>query len=219
MRVTDGLHVFPWNSMAANNCNTYLLEGDARILIDPGHARLFPHVETGLREAGLTIGDLDLVICTHAHPDHVEAVRLFKGTNTLFALHEDDWQLLGDMGKSLGTLFDTGLYTPSFFLTSGEITVKDLQLEVIHTPGHSPGSVSLYWPRHKALFTGDVLFKDGLGRTDLPGGNGGALKKSIGELALLETDWLFPGHGDFIEGRKKVRNNFARVEEFWFAYI
>ncbi len=219
MKVNDGLHVFPWNSMAANNCNTYLLEGDARILIDPGHVRLFPHVESGLREAGLNIADIDLVICTHAHPDHIEAVRLFKDTEALFALHEGDWQLLGEMGRSLGTFFDTGGYTPNFFLTSGDLTVKDLQLQVIHTPGHSPGSVSLYWPRHKALFTGDVLFKDGLGRTDLPGGNGDTLKKSIGELAFFDVEWFFPGHGDFIQGGRKVRNNFERVEEFWFAYI
>jgi len=97
--------------------------------------------------------------------------------------------------------------------------VKDLSLDVIHTPGHSPGSICLRWKEEKALFTGDVIFRDGLGRTDLPGGNGEELKQSIRRISRLEVEWLLPGHGDFIAGSKEVQRNFSRVEEFWFAYI
>lgn len=219
MKLFDGAHGFLWNSMAANNCNSYLLEGEARILIDPGHAHFFGHVESGLRQSGLNVVDVDLVIATHAHPDHVEAVRLFKDSPTLFAMHQTDWQLLDQMSKSLGSTMDTDAYLPSFFLDRGQLTVKDISLEIFHTPGHSPGSISIYWPQKRALFTGDVLFKDGLGRTDLPGGDGDALKQSIRELASLDVEWLCPGHGDIISGGGRVRNNFQRVEEFWFAYI
>lgn len=219
MKIFDGLHGFLWNSMTVNNCSTYLIDGKARILIDPGHTHLFPHVESGLREAGLAISDLDLIIATHAHPDHIEAVKLFKDTPALFAMHETDWQLLSDMGKSLGVLLDIDAYIPDFFLTRGNLMMKDLSLEVLHTPGHSPGSISVYWPEKRTLFTGDVLFKDGLGRTDLPGGDGSVLKRSIKEMEGLEVEWMCPGHGDIIRGAGKVRNNFQRVEEFWFAYI
>jgi glyoxylase-like metal-dependent hydrolase (beta-lactamase superfamily II) len=77
----------------------------------------------------------------------------------------------------------------------------------------------LYWPTRKALFSGDVLFRDGLGRTDLPGGNGAILKRSIKELEALDSDYLLPGHGDIVSGEAMVRSNFKRVEEFWFNYI
>ena len=81
-------------------------------------------------------------------------------------------------------------------------------MKVFHTPGHSPGSVSLYWPDKKVLFTGDLIFKDGVGRTDLPGGDSSLLKESIKRLKGLEIEWLLPGHGDMVSGAKEVRANF-----------
>ncbi len=66
MKVTDGLHAFLWTSPSANNCNTYLIDGPARILIDPGHLHLFEHVEVQLRVLGIEISDIDLVLVTHA---------------------------------------------------------------------------------------------------------------------------------------------------------
>ena len=97
--------------------------------------------------------------------------------------------------------------------------VLSLELSVIHTPGHSPGSASLYWPLQKALFTGDLIFREGVGRTDLPGGDGSLLKESIKRLAELDVEWLLPGHGNFISGAKAVRKNFDQVEQFYFAYV
>ena len=76
MKITNNLHAFVWESMTTNNCNSYLIGGSARVLIDPGHSRLFDHVELGLKELGLTTSDIGLVICTHAHPDHIEGVQL-----------------------------------------------------------------------------------------------------------------------------------------------
>jgi glyoxylase-like metal-dependent hydrolase (beta-lactamase superfamily II) len=92
-------------------------------------------------------------------------------------------------------------------------------MTVFHTPGHSPGSISIYWNSQKALFTGDLVFKEGLGRTDLPGGNGSMLKQSIKRLAELEVDYLLPGHGDIITGAEKVSKNFNEIEQFYFAYV
>jgi len=220
MQITQGLDGFLWTSMSANNCNTYLIQGEgARVLVDPGHLRLFDHVERGLREVGLEPADIDLVIATHAHPDHVEAVRLFNDLPTLFAMPEIDWRLLKDIGMALGVSLDMEAYQPDFFLSEGDLEIKGLSLQVVRSPGHSPGSVSLYWPETKALLTGDVLFKEGLGRVDLPGGNGAVLKESIRRLSLLETEWLCPGHGDVVTGRTAVSANFSLVEKFWFTYI
>lgn len=222
MELTDGLHAFLWTSPSVNNCNTYLIRSAAKtILIDPGHAAYFDHVERGLAGLGVTVTDVDLVVCTHAHPDHIEAVRLFADTPALFALHEAEWRLAEEMAPMIRSSMnlDVSGFAPDFFLTEGDLTVGDVGLEIYHTPGHAPGAITIYWPKEKALFTGDLIFSGGLGRTDLPGGNGARLKESIRRMAAVDADWLLSGHGDIIRGAEAVRANFARVEGAWFSYI
>ena len=221
MKITDNLHAFIWESMSTNNCNTYLIDGPTRILIDPGHRRLFGHVEQGLKELGLTISDIGLVICTHAHPDHIEGIQLFDDGPALFTLHEEEWQWALAVGKQMAAAhgLDLDSIKPDFFLKEGELKIDGLTLDVIHTPGHSPGSATLYWPESKALFTGDLIFKEGFGRTDLPGGDSPTLKASIKRLTDLDVEWLLSGHGDLIEGAEAVRKNFEDIEQFYFAYI
>lgn len=222
MELTPDLHAFLWTSPAANNCNTYLMRSaEKNILVDPGHAVHFDHVRQGLHRLGLAMADIDLVICTHAHPDHIEAVSLFADTPALFALHAAEWRLVEEMGPYLRASMnvDPEQFAPDFFLGEGELTVGDIGLEVYHTPGHSPGSVTLYWPAAKALFTGDLIFRDGVGRTDLPGGNGTQLKDSIRRMAAMDADWLLSGHGELISGAAAVKANFEQVDRMWFGYI
>lgn len=221
MKIFDQFHAFLWESMTANNCNTYFIDGPTRVLIDPGHLNLFGHVKTGLANLGVGVEDIGMVICTHAHPDHIEAVRLFEKTPAQFAIHETEWQFIQSMKKQIMVAFgfDLDSITPEFFLKEGDISFNGLEFQVLHTPGHSPGSVSLYWPEHKALFTGDLVFKEGIGRTDLPGGNGEQLKKSIKRLAGLEIEWVLPGHGEIISGSEAVKANFSEIENYWFKYI
>ena len=120
------------------------------------------------------------------------------------------------------TCFVNYLICSSNYITQNLTRQKDLfglDLKVFHTPGHSPGSVCLYWTQQKALFSGDLVFKEGIGRTDLPGGDGAKLKESIKKLVNLEIDWLFPGHGNMISGKEEVRSNFNEIENFWFKHI
>lgn len=222
MEITPDLYAFLWTSPTINNCNTYLLRSpEKNILIDPGHASCFGHVLHGLSQLGLSIEDIDLVICTHSHPDHIEAINLFDKTTTLFTIHEAEWKLLQDMAPYLKAAMGTDLagLMPDFFLIEGNLKIGEIILEVYHTPGHSPGSVTLYWPTTRALFTGDLIFNGGLGRTDIPGGNGSQLKDSIRRLAGFDAQWLLSGHGDLITGNAAVKNNFERVERMWFAYL
>jgi glyoxylase-like metal-dependent hydrolase (beta-lactamase superfamily II) len=121
------------------------------------------------------------------------------------------------MSAAFGVNMDS--IRPDFFLQEGDLALQGIDLKVFHTPGHSPGSVSLFWPDHKVLFTGDLVFKDGLGRTDLPGGDGSKLKASIKRLAELDVEWLLSGHGEIVSGSKEVKANFEGIEQFWFAYI
>jgi len=222
MELTPNLHAFLWTSPSANNCNTYLLRSaEKRILVDPGHAAHFDHVRLGLQELGLSTDDIDLIICTHAHPDHLEGVTLFQDPQALFTLHTAEWRLVEDMAAYLKSTmnFDPDQFSPDFFLKEGELKFGDIALNVFHTPGHSPGSITLHWPAEGALFTGDVIFNNGLGRTDLPGGNGGQLKESIRKLSAIDAQWLLSGHGEPVTGVDTVRANFEQVEQMWFPYI
>lgn len=222
MELTANLHAFLWSSTTTNNCNTYLLRSEKKtILVDPGHASCFDHVGRGLEGLGLSRGDIDLVIATHAHPDHLEAIQLFDRDTTLFALHEQDWNLVKEMLPLLGGASSMSLdrLQPDMLLREGSLTVGDIDLEVYHTPGHSPGSITLYWPAEKALVAGDLIFRGGLGRTDIPGGNSDHLKDSIRRMAGIEAGWLLPGHGEIVSGADAVKANFRQVENMWFQYL
>ncbi|HMK64436.1 MAG TPA: MBL fold metallo-hydrolase [Thermodesulfobacteriota bacterium] len=217
MKLLNNLQVFIWRNPQANNCNTYLIQGDKNILIDPGHFQLFDHVRTGLADLGLTLEKIDLVFLTHGHPDHLEGALLFKAP-TLITLSRmeaafiDEWT--GKYGGNAGYNFKA-----DFFLQEGDLKIGEHTFQVLETPGHSPGSLCLYWPTEKALFTGDVVFDQGIGRTDLPGGNGSLLKTSIQKVAALDVEYLLSGHGEVVKGRKAVQENFRRIEELWFRYL
>jgi glyoxylase-like metal-dependent hydrolase (beta-lactamase superfamily II) len=114
---------------------------------------------------------------------------------------------------------DIDALTPDFFLKEGTLSLDGLEMQVFLTPGHSPGSICLYWPMQKALFSGDLVFKDGLGRTDLPGGDGALIKESIKRMSCLEVELLLSGHGEIISGAREVKSNFDHLEEFWFGYV
>jgi len=213
VKITDGLHGFLWQSSMENNCNSYLVQGEKTVLVDPGHRHLFSHVEQGLRRLGLTVEAVDLVVVTHAHPDHLEGVSKFP-KNTLFAMSEEDCRFLQSMASGRYALRE-----PDFFLREGDFAVGDLSFRVFLTPGHSPGSISLYLENLKALFTGDVVFSQGIGRTDLPGGAGRVLRDSIETLRRLPIDYLLPGHGNPLQGREAVEKNFQVIEEYWYPYL
>lgn len=207
--------------MSANNCNTYLIDDGKRILIDPGHARHFDHVEQELQALGLGLDDIDVVLCTHAHPDHIEGVGILKRAGVQFAMHQADWELTRAMLPAIGmsTRVDINDYTPDFFLKSGDVRIGDIELEILHTPGHSPGSLCFYRPLNQVLISGDLVFKGGIGRTDLPGGDSRQLKESIELAGSLPVAFLLPGHGDIVSGEKEVKANFSRIEQIYLDYF
>lgn len=219
MKIFDGLYAFLWNNPAANNCNTYLIRAEKNILIDPGHHLLFGRVRDELSRLSLTPGDVDVVIVTHGHPDHLEGVKDFTGDRALIGLHEAEMDLITKVAPRYGEALGAADFQPDFFLDEGDLTAGDLSFQILHTPGHSPGSICLYWPEKKALFTGDLVFDGGVGRTDLPGGNGEELKMSIKRASALEVDYLLPGHGEMVAGRDRVAANFAQIEGYWFAFL
>jgi hydroxyacylglutathione hydrolase len=219
MEILDNVHVFPWNSMTANNCNTYFIDGEKGILVDPGHYHLFDHVRDELDRLSLSPEDMEMVIITHGHPDHMEGLRIFQETDTIVAVSSLEMEFIQTVAPHYGEALGISDFEPEVLLQEGDLKVGDLAFEVIHTPGHSPGSVCLYLPDRKVLFTGDVVFNQGIGRTDLPGGNGEELKESIRRISQLDVEYLLTGHGDIVTGREAVKENFKTIEAYWFAYL
>lgn len=217
MEIIKGVHACLWRSTSANNCNAYVIDGTRKILIDPGHRRFFNHVSDYLDDSGIRLEDLDLVLCTHPHPDHLEAVQLFKPLPALFAMHHEGWAFFNSMQPHLGV--DLEQFTPDFLLKEGKLEIEGIELEIFHTPGHAPGSICIYWPLERVLITGNLIFKGGLGRTDLPGGDGRLLKESIQRMRDLDVDYILPGHGDVISGAPAVRANFDHLERAWFPML
>ena len=217
MQILRQLHAFLWESMTVNNCNTYLIDGDPPVLVDPGHLHLFEHVQRGLLDMGRSAAGIGMVVLTHGHPDHIEAAQVFHALEIPIAIHAAEWANLPAYQAMSDVRLDA--FTPAFFLEEGPLSRGGHAFEVIHTPGHTPGGISLYWPAQKALFTGDLMFQEGVGRTDLPDGDGGELKTSIRRLSALDVEWLLPGHGGIISGAAAVRGLFEEMESFWFDYI
>jgi hydroxyacylglutathione hydrolase len=222
MKITDNLFAYPWTSMWENNCNSYYVGGDARLLIDPGLLMSFPELVKGLSRDGVDIETIQRVLITHSHPDHFEAIQRFldkPGVEILMAA--DEVRFMEEIGSKFYPAF--GLDVPEYRidreLESGTIQLGGEEFEVILTPGHSPGSLCLYWPREKALFSGDLIFSRNVGRTDFPGGDGRLLKESIERISELDIEYLLPGHMEMVAGGDEVKNNFDIVKKAVFPYL
>lgn len=248
MRLVDNLYCYLW-SARGNNCHSYLfadvLRGDRpHVLIDPGHVvnelneRCLDRLLSAMERDDIKAEDVGLIINTHSHPDHCEAnqaiverSRAKSGTSgvkrALVALHEEEAEYQRAMGHRLAGLLGTEAQLEAdFYLKEGNLNLgkeAKVSLEILHAPGHSPGSISLYWPANAILITGDVLFYGSVGRTDIPGGDGKLLKESIERLSQLDIEYLLPGHstdlGSIIEGKEKVRQNFVFIRLNYFPFL
>jgi glyoxylase-like metal-dependent hydrolase (beta-lactamase superfamily II) len=191
--------------------NCYILQSDSTALvIDPGD-----EPERILRFLDEIAVKPSHIIATHTHFDHVLGVNTIRNKlNIPFLIHRDDLSMLESMQSRVRQFMGFSVPPPpkvDQFLTDGEsITIGQDRVKVIHTPGHSPGSVSLVGQGF--VLTGDALFNQSIGRTDLPGGDFDTLVRSIAErLFSLEDDTLvYPGHGPETSiGDEKLANPFV----------
>jgi len=221
MKLDSDLYVYIWKSTLENNSNSYFIDGEVPLVIDPGHQHLVKNLITHMEKDGKRFEDIRLIIATHGHPDHFEATQTFSRGGVMVALHEEEEKFLKEVGPQFYAAF--GREMPNlkvdFYLKEGELKLGSKAFQVLHTPGHSPGSISLYWPEKKALFPGDVVFPMGVGRTDFPGGDGMLLRDSIERLAQLDVEWLLSGHGEVIKGKKNIQRNFAYIRSNYYDYL
>ncbi|MFH1403333.1 MAG: MBL fold metallo-hydrolase [Candidatus Altiarchaeota archaeon] len=190
--------------------NAFIVAGVKACIIDPG---INPRrVLSKLEEYNI---DADVLINTHCHFDHCGADSRIIGEKGLrLGLHERDAVAVesGDDSLILSSLFGMEFESVCVglkFKDGDKVDLGGIMLEVLHTPGHTGGSMCLYEPASKSLFTGDTLFRDGVGRTDLPGGSMDDLRASLGRLVELHgrrgVAKIFPGHGHIGRGEDILR--------------
>ena len=222
MKIVGDIYFYEWTSFFENNCNSFYIGGNVQALVDPGLTNFVPDLLGRMEEDGLDPSRIKYIINTHSHPDHYQGSELFSGKDGVqIGLHPAESEFMKKGGAELYNLF--GLKSPQIAvnlpLDEGGLELGGETFQVILAPGHSPGSVGLYWPKWRALFCGDVIFDRNVGRTDFPGGSGDLLKKSITDLSSLDTDFLLPGHMGIVKGSKAVKDNFKIVMESIFPYI
>jgi glyoxylase-like metal-dependent hydrolase (beta-lactamase superfamily II) len=187
--------------------NIYLL-GDT--VIDSGTGFNFTKLRELFKTLKMDMKSVKQIINTHGHFDHVGGNGYFL--NAKVAIHEADAKILekADVELSSADFFEGKLHPrkPDTILKEGNKLEPDkLKLEVIHTPGHTAGSICLYDKSKKILFSGDTVFADGIGRTDMPGGDPDALEQSFQKILKLDIEKILPGHGPAVlkDGSKVIK--------------
>jgi glyoxylase-like metal-dependent hydrolase (beta-lactamase superfamily II) len=227
-----GKNLFKINSFGSN---IYLINENGPTLIDAGFPVDLPRIWRGLHKAGIKLSELDLIVATHYHVDHVGPVSLIKRLNEVCtAIHrEDKVYAIGEepyerFEVPLSRLIFYSLLWPIFRyrpfgidITLEEGDVLDLLdgLEVIHTPGHTIGSICLYSRERKVLFSGDLIRNEN-GIMEGPPvqftPDPEAAAKSLRKIAALDFDMLLPGHGEVVpEGAGEKLRSLISEDKIW----
>ena len=195
------------------NCSIF---GDEQsreaIVVDPGDD--IAKITALLDRHGLTV---KAIVITHAHIDHIGGAAQLKAlTGAPVYMNQNDAELyahLDTQASWLGVEPPSRTEVDSPAREGDQLTLGDARFHILHTPGHTQGSICIWIPAENKLVAGDTLFRDSIGRTDLPGGDGKQIIRSIHEklMPLPDETIVIPGHGDNTTiGREKQFNYFLR---------
>lgn len=178
------IHTLPLGAYQTNCYIIHEAQSKTCCVIDPGFTP--ETVLDKLRDLGLT---LEAVLLTHGHFDHVGGVKTI-------AAETDCAVYLCDKDLSMPRMMTAGsLYYTNTYAEGDKLSLAGLEITVLHTPGHTPGSVCLV--TENTMFSGDTLFCGSCGRTDLPGGSWKTIRESLLRLASIDRDLIvYPGHGE-----------------------
>ncbi len=187
---------FPVPPLSCNCSIVWDAETKQAVIVDPGGNP--ERILEDIQALGLTVC---AILHTHAHFDHFLASGHIKeATGAPLCLHPDDkelWGMLEVQCRMFGVSYIPVPSPDQWIQDEEEMRIGPYSATVLHTPGHTPGSACFYFQSQDVVFSGDTLFRGGIGRTDLWGGDGQAITQSIRErLYSLEEDTLvIPGHG------------------------
>ncbi|MGE0567330.1 MAG: MBL fold metallo-hydrolase [Bacteroidia bacterium] len=196
--------------------NTYLIwnENNEAAIIDPGNSN---NLENQMISRFISENNLSLnrLLLTHAHIDHILGNKFIHDTYGLLPeVNKEDIFFIDQMeatGQMYGVPCEASPYPVKYINDKDIINLGSIEIECIHTPGHSPGSISFYFRKEKVLISGDVLFYGSIGRTDLPKGDYDTLIDSIKSklLPLGDDIKVYSGHGPSTTlGFEKLNNPF-----------
>ena len=247
MNLVDNFYAYLWPGVTmsemqtyGNNCNSYLvakaLPEDRHVLVDPGmvtneaRQNCLERLISEMKRDAINIEDVGLILNTHTHPDHYgasEAIREMSGAQVAIGRGDDDFLKLagGEMARILKQMgFEFPELNPDLYLTEGELRIgQDLTAQIMLTPGHSQGHISIYWPDTKVFMGGDLIFCGSTGRVDIPGGSAQLLKESIERVAQLDIEYLLTGHQygspGILVGKEEIKRNFELIRRHIFPYL
>jgi hydroxyacylglutathione hydrolase len=185
----EGLQRFEVGSLPTN---CYVL--DDRFVVDPGG------MSSDLENYLESVDELEAILLTHTHWDHIAGIEAVRDRfpDCRILCHSKEFGMLEDPEKNFSSMMGSGVsYEADAELESCALRVQGDALTVLHTPGHSPGGVSLHWAEQDVLLSGDALFQQGVGRTDLPGSDRSTLRDSLKNILMELPDEtrVYPGHG------------------------
>uniref|UniRef100_A0A7C3M8D7 MBL fold metallo-hydrolase n=1 Tax=Archaeoglobus fulgidus TaxID=2234 RepID=A0A7C3M8D7_ARCFL len=190
MKLFDRVYAYTWGKAFRDSSNCYIIADEELLVIDPGRFKSYTNLRGLMRNDGLK--DVNYVFNTHLHRDHCESNILFAEGGALLGFDPREMavsQYQFNLDIRLGKMFVIG----------------NTEIEILRTPGHSPGSLTFYIPEYSAAITGDLIFENGVpGRFDIYGGDKKELAKSIEKLRVLEVEYILPGHGRIMQGREGI---------------
>jgi len=220
MKLLKNLYYYPEKGMM--DCNTYVIKDKLSILIDPGLNEYLPALLQDLQKDGIDPKTIDIIMNTHLHGDHSWSNEAFKQASGAEILLPTVQKQLGDAATTQASKFfgvPAVQFTEDRVLNEDHLSLGETEIEIIHSPGHSPESVCFYLRKEKVLICGDVIFNQNTGRVDLPGGDADQLKQSIERLSKLDVEYLLPGHMDIVTGADNVKRNFEFIKQYVFGYL
>ncbi|MDR1607152.1 MAG: MBL fold metallo-hydrolase [Deltaproteobacteria bacterium] len=194
--------------------NTIVLKGEKLTMVDPGTIQRLPELLERMVADGLDPADLESVILTHSHPDHLEASPVLAerfGCRLYISRVEREF-----LSQSAAVFYAQhqfpGPEVVFELCEEGPLVISGLELKLLSTPGHSPGGLSILWPLGKLLMTGDLFFPGTIGAFNIFGGNSGDMYKSVARLRDMGgVEKVLCGHGPAIIDRDMVIQNYRAL--------